>query len=381
MMMPTPSLTNDLPADVRDLLALHLVPGIGPRLTAALLERFGSAAAVLRARPEQLAEVPHIGPQLAARLGDAMAQANVPAELDLMSRHGVRLLALGSPEYPAALATIPDPPHLLYVRGSIESRDANAVAVVGSRQCTSYGRRVAERLAADLARAGWTILSGLARGIDGVAHRGALQAGGRTIAVLAGGLSRIYPPEHSELADQVTTSGALVTEAAMRMEPMAGLFPARNRIISGLARAVVVVEANEKSGALITARLAGEQGRTVLAVPGPVDSDPSAGSNALIRRGAVLCRGADDVLEELNATAPLVPSADGAPAPPRQQEPPPGLDETQRRVWDFLAEQVQHVDDMARQLQIAVPELSRTLMLLEMKRAVRRLPGNRYERT
>jgi DNA processing protein len=226
------------------------------------------------------------------------------------------------------------------------------------------------------------VSSGLARGIDGAAHRGALQAGGRTVAVLAGGLSRIYPPEHKELGDQVAAAGALVSEAAMRMEPMAGMFPARNRIISGLSRAVVIIEANEKSGALITASHAGEQGRSVLAVPGPVDSDASAGTHALIRKGAVLCRGVDDVLEELHATAPLVAATDGAAAagPPPKAEPPAGMDDVQRRIWDLLDGPAQHIDDLARQLSLAVPELSGALMMLEMKRAVRRLPGNRYER-
>jgi DNA processing protein len=368
---------SELSPELRDLLTLHLVPGLGPRLTAALVERFGSAAMVLRASPAELRQVPHIGEQLAVKLHAAMARADLAAELECMAAHGIRLLARGDPEYPAALATIPDPPQLLYLKGALAAHDANAVAIVGSRHGTSYGRRLAERLAADLARAGWTIISGLARGIDGCAHRGALQAGGRTVAVLAGGLSRIYPPEHKELAEQIAASGALLTESPMRMEPMAGMFPARNRIISGLARAVVIVEAGARSGALITASHAGEQGRSVLAVPGPVDSQASAGTNALIRKGAVLCRSADDVLEELKATAPFVaPSVEAAPFP----APPPDLDQNQQRVWQALAGSPQHIDDLARRLGLAVAELGRLLMLLEMKRAVRRLPGNRYER-
>src|SRR5207247_2643174 len=185
----------------------------------------------------------------------------------------------------------------------------------GSRSCTSYGRRIAERIGHDLARAGWTVVSGLARGIDGAAHRGALQAGGRTLAVLAGGLSRIYPPEHQDLAAEVAASGALLTEAPMRMEPMAALFPQRNRIISGLSRAVVIVEAADKSGALITARLAAEQGREVFAVPGPVDSAASAGSLHLLRQGAKLVRNADDILEDLHALPALDPIASTPPPP------------------------------------------------------------------
>jgi DNA processing protein len=367
-----------LSPEVRDLLTLHLVPGLGPRLTAALLERFGSARAILDADIEQLAEIPHIGLKLARSFHDAMRQIDVDAELQHLARHNTRLLALPSPEYPAVLATIPDPPLLLYLRGQLEARDAQAVAIVGSRACTGYGIRAAERLAVGLARAGFTVISGLARGIDAAAHRGALQAGGRTLAVLAGGLSRIYPPEHDNLAREVEQAGALLSEAAMMMEPLAGIFPARNRIISGLARAVIIVEAAERSGALITATHAAEQGRSVLAVPGSVESPASAGTHELIRKGAVLCRGVEDVLEELQAVAPLV-SAAGE----RRQEaaaPPPGLDEVQQRVWEFLADEPRHLDQMAQQLGLTVPQLANVLLVLEMKKAVRRLPGNRYER-
>lgn len=361
--------------EVRALLVLHLVPGLGPRLTAALLDQFGSAAAVLEASADELAEVPHIGPKLAGDIRGALRGADVAAELERIGRHGVRLVALGTPEYPESLATIPDPSHLLYVRGTLEARDAKAVAVVGSRRCTAYGRRVAERLAGGLARAGYTVVSGLARGIDGVAHRAALQAGGRTIAVLANGLSRIYPPEHKGLADEVAACGAVLSEAAMDVGPLAPLFPARNRVISGLAQAVVVVEAAERSGALITARHAAEQGRPALAVPGPVDGDASGGTNRLIRDGAILCRGVEDVLEELEGVRDAA-----QPTPATPAAPPPGLDEAQRRVWEFLAGQPRHLDEMAQQLGMAVPQLSGALLMLEMRKAVRRLPGNRYER-
>jgi DNA processing protein len=372
---------DELSPDVQDLLALHLVPGLGPKLTAALLERFGSARAVLEASAAELQEVPYIGGKVARAIEQALHSADTAAELERMARHHVTLLALGSAGYPAVLANIADPPHLLYLRGTLEARDANAVAVVGSRQCTAYGRRVAERLAGDLARAGYTVISGLARGIDGCAHRGALQAGGRTLAVLAGGLSKVYPPEHKDLANEVAAAGALLSEAAMEMEPMAGMFPARNRIISGLARGVVIVEANEKSGALITAHHAAEQGREVFAVPGPVDSPASAGTLALLRQGAKLVRHADDILEDLNGIAPLTPPAEGrlaAPAPVREM--PPGLNEIEQRIWDFLAGQPRHIDEMARELGLPVPQLSGTLMMLEMKKVVRRLPGNQFER-
>lgn len=361
-----------LAPEVRALLTLHLVPGLGPRLTAALLERFGSAEAILRAGPDELSAVPHVGAKLAQDLSRAVREVDLEPELELMERFGAKLLAWGTPEYPPSLVNIPDPTHLLYLRGAWEPRNAKAVALVGSRACTSYGIRTAERLARELAGAGYTVVSGLARGIDGAAHRGALKAGGRTLAVLAGGLSRIYPPEHADLAREVEAAGALFSEATMGMEPLAGMFPARNRLITGLSLGVVVVEAAEKSGALISARHAGGQGRTVFAVPGPVDSAASGGSNRLIREGAILVRGVEDILEELEGVSGAVALA--------PIEAPSGLDATQQRIWEFLDQQPRHVDELTRHLGLAVPEVSRQLMLLEMKKVIRRLPGNLYER-
>jgi DNA processing protein len=367
-----------LPPEARDLLALTLVPGLGPQRIAALLERFGSAARALQATSEELCEVAHIGPKLARNLARGVREADTSAEVERMEHLGVRLLVLGTPDYPALLAAIPDPPPLLYMRGALTAADANAVALVGSRHCTDYGRRVAARLAAGLVRAGITVVSGLARGIDAAAHRAALEAGGRTVAVLAGGLSRVYPPEHADLAQAVALSGALLTESCMEQEPLAGLFPARNRIISGLCRAVVIVEAAQRSGALITASHAAEQGRSVLAVPGPVDRDSSGGANELIRKGAVLCRGVEDILEELHGVSAMAQAGPTVPPPPAS--PPPGLDESQRRAWEVLAEGPLHLDQLVQRLGLAVPQLTGALMMLEMKKAVRRLPGNRYER-
>jgi DNA processing protein len=211
-----------------------------------------------------------------------------------------------------------------------------------------------------------------------------LQAGGRTLAVLAGGLSRIYPPEHTDMAREVEAAGALLTESSMQQEPLAGLFPARNRIISGLSRAVVIVEAAERSGALITATHAGEQGRSVMAVPGSVDNPASGGCNALIRDGAILVRDADDILEELRGVSAHseaqkeTPTAESRPSAP--SGPPSRLDATQMRIWTMLEGGAKTFDEMVQQLGIAVPQLSGTLMMLEMKKVVRRLPGNRYER-
>jgi DNA processing protein len=370
-------------AELRDMLAIHLTPGVGPRIATALLERFESPAAVLRATIAELCDVPHIGPKLAQYLTRAAGNPEINVELERVAKAQIRLLVKDTPEYPASIASIPDPPLLLYVRGELTPADACAVALVGSRQCTDYGRRIAARLATGLARAGATVISGLARGIDGVAHRASLEAGGRTIAVLAGGLSRIYPPEHKELADQVAASGALMTESSMAQEPLPGLFPARNRLISGLSRVVIIVEAGEGSGALHTAHHAAEQGRTVMAVPGPVDAAASAGCNALIRDGVALCRGVDDVLEELHgvSTVEQIAKAGAAPTPTVEKAPPPSLTDEQRRIWDFLVGGAKTVDEMAQQLGLAAQQLGAGLMMMEMKRVVRRLPGNRYERS
>lgn len=368
----------------RDLLALALVPGLGPRLTDALLNRFGSAAAARCATVEDLLTVPHIGRKLAADFARALRDANVDAELALLEKHGVRLLARTDPEYPRNLGELPDAPQLLYFRGSILPADERAVAIVGSRQCSSYGLRVAEQLASGLARAGFTVISGLARGIDGCAHRGALDAGGRTLAILAGGLSSIYPPEHVDLSHAVEKSGALISETPMAMAPQRGMFHSRNRLISGLSKAVVIVEANARSGALITARHAADQGRDVFTVPANVDSGFSAGSLQLLRDGAKLIRNVDDLLEDLQAGSPaLSPSRglDSDQAQPQTAVPvaPVNLDQTQQRVWDYLSEP-RHGDEIARTLEMAVGALAKTLMVLEMKRLIRRLPGNSYER-
>jgi DNA processing protein len=362
----------DLTIEARDLLAMHLVPGLGPRLTSALLERFGSAAAVRQASSADLAEVPHIGTKLARDFHEALRRIDIGPELELIERHRTHLVPIGSSEYPPALATIGDAPQLLYVRGQFDSRDTNAVAIVGSRHCTSYGKRIAERLAEGLVRANFTVVSGLARGIDGAAHRGALKARGRTIAVLAGGLSNIYPPEHIELSIEIESSGALVTEANMAMQPLAEMFPRRNRIISGLSRGVIIVEAAERSGALITARHAAEQGRSVFAVPGPVDSPASAGVLKLIRDGATLIRRVEDIIEELDGVAPIAAEV--------KKTAPVQLPPDQQSVWEALGTESRHIDELARTLHMPASTLAALLLTMEMKKCIRRLPGNRFER-
>jgi DNA processing protein len=374
-------MSDTIPSEIRDLLSLHLTDGLGPVRIASLLEHFGSAARVLRASAGELMQVPGIGPQLSTSLSSSLRSADVDSEIDRIRAAQIRLLALGQPDYPASLATIPAAPRILYVKGSLVPGDKRAVAIVGTRRATTYGKKLAKLLAEGLARAGVTVVSGLALGIDGIAHRGALEAGGRTLAVLAGGLSRIYPPEHRGLADDVVARGALVTESAMQQEPIAGLFPARNRIISGLSRVIVIVQAPIQSGALITARLALEQGRTVMAVPGPVDVEASHGCNDLIRDGAALCRSVDDILEELDGVSAVATrSRDRDAKNAAAAQTPPALDETQSRLYAALMDGARSIDELAQGLGLKVPELAGTLLTLEMRKIVRRLPGSRYER-
>ena len=382
-------MTAPPPPDIIDLLALTLVPGMGPRLTAGLIAHFGSAAAVRRATPEQLRQVAHIGEKLAGQFAAALWSLDLQSELDLIAKHNVWLLSRWQREYPAALAATENPPPLLYARGSLTDADAQAVAIVGSRNCSSYGRRMAERIAAGLSRAHITVVSGLARGIDAAAHTGALNAGGRTIGVLASGLASIYPPENTELSQQIERSGCLLSETPMTFDPLPGMFPARNRIISGLASGVVIIEAGAKSGALITAHHAGEQGRELFVVPGNADHPASSGSLRLLRDGARLVRDADDILEDLaGITAvggvpirkPAEAEAEVRPATPTLPFVPANLDADQQRIWDALADGQRHVDDLVRALVLPVSQLNGMLMVLEMKKFVRRLPGNMYER-
>jgi DNA processing protein len=382
--------------EFREHLALALTPGLGPKLTRAVLEHFGSPARVLQATSSQLQSVPLIGSVLAEKFTESFRKVGptVDAELKLIESHGVDVAIYGTPGYPERLTTIDDPPMLIYTLGTLGEIESNSVGIVGSRSCSSYGKRVAFQIASQLSQAGWTIISGLARGIDGEAHLGTLEAKGRTVAILGGGLAKIYPPDHVDLAARIAQSGGLLmTETPMNVNIQPGMFPARNRIISALTRAVIVIEANEKSGALITARHAAEQGREVFVIPGNVDSKHSEGSLELIRKGARLVRHAADILEDLQGLS--VPDAPKprvkAPKPnlfdnPEVIAPPPaakvaptGLDAVQQSLWDALTSP-RHADDLARELNLPASQLSVILMKLEMRRAIKRLPGNSYER-
>src|SRR5919199_396443 len=279
--------------------AFNRTPGIAAKRVRALLDRFGSLAAAWEAPARDLA-LAGLDRRAAAALEATRARLNPERELERVRHAGALVLTWRDAEYPARLAAIPDPPPVLYVSGAFTQADSFALAMVGTRRPTVYGRDAAQKLAAQLAAVGVTIVSGLAKGIDTHAHRGALDGGGRTIAVLGHGIDTCYPPENRRLLAQIAERGAVVTEYSLGTGPVAENFPPRNRIISGLAAGVLVVEAGDKSGALITSRFAAEQGRDVFAVPGPITSPASAGCHRLIQDGAKLVASADDVLGELN---------------------------------------------------------------------------------
>jgi DNA processing protein len=356
-----------------DSLRLSLISGIGPRLRKALLDRFGTASAVLAAAPSELREVPGIGAELTRRIAVARQEIDVQAEFELCAAHRITILADDDPGYPRSLIEIHDPPGILFVRGQILPPDALAIAIVGSRHATQYGKAQAERLAGSLARAGITIVSGLARGIDAAAHRGALAAGGRTLAVLGSGVLNLYPPEHAGLAEEVIARGAVISEAPPRSPPLSGAFPQRNRIISGMSLGVLVVEASTHSGALITARHAMEQGREVYAVPGRVDNRMAHGCHRLLRDGAKLVETADDVLEELG---PLVAPTTGAAGEAVHHPAELLLNEVEHQVLATIGGEPTTIDTIVATSGLPTGQVLATLSVLEMRRVIKRLSGN-----
>lgn len=363
---------------ILDALRLVLVPGVGPRLQQTLLNRFGGPAEVFAATRQELLGVSGVGKAIADAVRGQDSQA-AREEFERCEAAGVQIMLRGDSGYPAMLGEIIDPPTVFYVRGELKPEDQLAVAIVGSRRCTTYGKRIAARLGSALANAGLTIVSGLARGIDAAAHRGALEAGGRTIAVMATGHGSIYPPEHKDLANEISASGAVVTEMPFGQAPLPGLFPQRNRIISGLSLGSILIEAAKSSGALHTARHAYEQGREVMAVPGAIDNLANEGCHHLIRDGATLIRHADDVLEALGPLVkPVKDAASGLEVRTPQEL---SLTDQERQVLEQVTTEPKHIDEVIRDCPLEASRTLSTLTVLEMKRLVRRQPGGYMVRT
>ena len=364
--------------ELLELLQLNGVPGLGPRMLQVLLASFGTPSAILNATGGALLSVHGVGAKLSAAITKSgFDRSAIERERQRCEEMGIALVPQSSEQYSKLLLEIPDPPLLLYRKGTWDVRDAIAVAIVGSRRCSHYGRQQAERLAEGLARAGVTVVSGLARGIDTAAHIGALRGKGRTIAVCAQGLSHMYPPENKKLADQIAESGAVITESPLDRSPSRGLFPQRNRIISGMSLGVIVVEASQKSGSLYTARHAMEQGRDVFAVPGQIDRLESEGCHNLIRDGVALIRNVDDVLESLGPLMePIQRTESETILVPRELN----LTEQERAILNLLTQEPQIIDTIIAAASIEPSRVLATLTMLEMKRVVQRMPGNAFAR-
>jgi len=349
-------------------IGFNMVRGIGPAKVQALLDHFGDLRLAWQATDDELRAAGLDSRALQSFL-TARLELDLDAELARLERAGVRLITWHSPDYPELLKNVYHPPPVLYLRGALAPADAWAVAIVGTRRATAYGKEAARHLADSLARAGVTVVSGLARGIDAMAHQAAIEAGGRTIAVLGSGVDVAYPAENRRLMQRIAEQGVVMSEYALGTPPEASNFPPRNRIISGLSLGVIVVEAGERSGALITADFAAEQGREVFAVPGNMFNRGSVGCNRLIQQGAKLVLGVDDVLEELNLTQAAQQLELHTVVPEN---------ETESRLLGFLSGEPTHVDEIVRQSDLNIAQVSSTLALMELKGMVRQVGGMNF---
>ena len=351
-----------------------MLPTIGPVRLRKLLQVFETPEKILGARSTALRAVEGIGAEVAEQITKWESIVDLPAELIRVRDFGATVITAESPLYSRQLREIHAPPIVLYVWGEITERDQHAIGVIGSRRTTHYGTESAKKLSYQLAYAGLTVISGLARGIDTAAHQGALAARGRTIAVIGSGLNKLYPPENAALAEKIASgNGAVVSEFSMEVEPDRQTFPMRNRIISGWSHGILVVEAGLNSGALITATQAIEQGRNVYAVPGHINAPSALGSNRLIQQGAKLVMDASDVLDDLSILLPEAkPSAEAA------ARPLPELTDDERRVYDAIRETETSIDDIATKSDLPSGSVSSTLLRLELKRLVKQLPGKYF---
>jgi DNA processing protein len=351
--------------------ALNMIPQMGPVRLRRLLDAFGSAEKILLARPDQLAAVNGITRPLADNIARWQDHADPTAELKKAADLGAHIITAQDEEYPPTLREIHDPPIVLYVRGQITGRDHHAVAVVGSRKASHYATESAKKLSFQMAYAGLTVISGLARGIDTAAHQGALAAKGRTLAVIGAGLGELYPPENAQLADRIASSGAVLAEFPVDTKPDRQTFPIRNRIVTGCSFGVLVVEAGANSGALISANMAAEQGRTLYAVPGRIDSPAALGSNRLIQQGAKLVITVDDILDDLPMIFKEQPELPAA-APVAELTP------DQQKVLDALGTDETALDSVIATSGLTAAAVSSTLLALEIRRLVKQLPGKRF---
>jgi DNA processing protein len=351
-------------------LGFHLIPGVGAARLGLLIDRLGSARAAWHASAQDL-QAAGLPRDIAGTVAEFRSTLDLEREVSRLLEHDVTALTLEDDDYPRLLRHIPSPPPVLYVRGTLVPSDELAIGIVGTRRATAYGTDMATRLSGDLSRAGVTIVSGLALGIDTAAHRAALEAGGRTIAVFGCGLDTVYPPRNRTLAERISEQGALVSEYPLGTRPDARNFPVRNRIISGLSRGVVVIEAPARSGALITTSFAADQGRDVFAVPGSALSAASAGSHELIRNGATLVTHADHILVQLDVARAEAHSQTRLLLPDTPAE---------RILYAIIGAEPRHVDELCHASGLPIHETSGTLLAMELKGLVRQAGAQHYVR-
>jgi DNA processing protein len=369
------SVTAPTRDDYAPWLALGRVKGLGCAGFKKLAARFTDPTKIFSASAAELAQVEGLHRDVIDGLLNFSAWVEVEQEIRRTREAGIELVPFTSPNYPARLRMIADPPPFLYVKGTLRAEDDKAVAIVGSRSASDYGRRMARDLARGLANLGFTVISGMARGIDGTAHDTVLQSGGRTIAVLGSGIDRAYPPEHGNLYRRISENGAVISELPIGTRPMAFHFPARNRLISGLSLGVVVVEATEKSGSLITAAMAVEQGREVFAVPGEAGASRSRGAHRLIRQGAKLVETVDDIIEEI---APQLLHRSGRAVPTAPRTLPSSVSETTRKIFALLQENTLQVDQVIERSAVPAAQVLEILLDLELQGFIRQSPGKIY---
>ena len=360
------------------LIALNMIEHVGPVRVRQLLEFFDEAPAILRASKQQLLQVRGIGAETAEAIAAWEKTIDLGGELRRIRDYGCHVLVQSDEAYPELLRQIYDPPVVLYVKGDLTGKDKNAVAMVGSRMTTHYGLEVARKLAYQLAYVGVTVVSGGARGIDTAAHQGALTAKGRTVVVLGNGINIVFPSENAQLFERVASNGAVITQFPFNRIADKQSFPIRNRIVAGMTLGTVVVEANLTSGALITANFAVDYGRQVFAVPGRIDSPRSKGCHDLIKKGAKLCEGAEDILSEFEYLFP--PGNRPASAGETGVLPALTLSDIEQKVVDALTEDEMSIDEIIRRSRLPASATSVALLSLEMKRLIRQLPGKVFSR-
>ncbi|MBL7072321.1 MAG: DNA-protecting protein DprA [Candidatus Omnitrophica bacterium] len=358
----------------RDMIALNLIPGLSPRVIKRLLESVAKPDEIFRMTESEIRKIVLKPAGLAAKIRGAKLTSEYKEELAYMRENNIEAICVKDESYPENLKNIYDPPAVLYSRGALTGVGENAVAMVGARRCSAYGLQMAERIAFDLAKEGITVASGMARGIDTAAHKGVVKAGGKTIAVMGSGFKHIYPPEAKSLIPAIAEKGAVITEYASGTIPFKGNFPRRNRIISGMVRAVIVVEAAVRSGAMITANFALSEGRDVFAVPGRADFYSSKGSNMLIQKGAALVMSADDVLKELNVENGKTKNDVVSNVSPRL-----GSRKEYGGMIELLkTESPVHIDRISEETGIELKNLSAVLLSLQIRGTIKELPGKNY---